>query len=231
MDKKKILIADDEENILDFVNRGLSDFGYDVTTASNGNDAWKLFAEGNPFDLLILDIRMPGMTGLDLCRRFRERFGFTTPILMLTALTTTDDIVYGLHAGADDYIVKPFKFMELIARVEANLRRADILKDKKALTCGDLRLDSHTHKACRGDISADLSQKEYRLLEYFILHQGEILSRRQLLKDVWDKDFDTATNIVDVYVRYLRNKIDDPFSDKLIHTIVGKGYCMKAFEK
>ncbi len=231
MDKKKILIADDEENILDFVNRGLSDFGYDVTTASNGNDAWKLFAEGNPFDLLILDIRMPGMTGLDLCRRFRERFGFTTPILMLTALTTTDDIVYGLHAGADDYIVKPFKFMELIARVEANLRRADILKDEKTLTCGDLRLDSHTHKACRGDISADLSQKEYRLLEYFILHQGETLSRRQLLKDVWDKDFDTATNIVDVYVRYLRNKIDDPFSDKLIHTIVGKGYCMKAFEK
>lgn len=231
MDKKKILIADDEENILDFVNRGLSDFGYDVTTASNGNDAWKLFAEGNPFDLLILDIRMPGMTGLDLCRRFRERFGFTTPILMLTALTTTDDIVYGLHAGADDYIVKPFKFMELIARVEANLRRADILKDEKTLTCGDLRLDSHTHKACRGDISADLSQKEYRLLEYFILHQGETLSRRQLLKDVWDKDFDTATNIVDVYVRYLRNKIDDPFSDKLIHTIVGKGYCMKALEK
>ncbi len=231
MDKKKILIADDEENILDFVNRGLSDFGYDVTTASNGNDAWKLFAEGNPFDLLILDIRMPGMTGLDLCRRFRERFGFTTPILMLTALTTTDDIVYGLHAGADDYIVKPFKFMELIARVEANLRRADILKDEKTLTCGDLRLDSHTHKACRGDISADLSQKEYRLLEYFILHQGETLSRRQLLKDVWDKDFDTATNIVDVYVRYLRNKIDDPFSDKLIHTIVGKGYCMKALER
>lgn len=230
MDKKRILIADDEENILDFVSRGLTDFGYDVTTVDNGNDAWELFKNGNPFDLLILDIRMPGMTGLDLCHRFRETYGFTTPILMLTALATTDDIVYGLHAGADDYIVKPFKFMELVARVKTNLRRANVLKEEESLSCGDLRLDSHAHKAIRGDITADLSLKEYRLLEYFIIHQGEVLSRRQLLKDVWDKDFDTATNIVDVYVRYLRTKIDDPFPNKYIHTVVGKGYCMKVTE-
>jgi len=224
---KRILMAEDEENISDFVSRGLSDFNYNVTVVNNGLDAWKLLEAGEHFDLVMLDIRMPGMMGLDVCQKIREQFGYDIPVLMLTALDTTDDIVMGLHAGADDYIVKPFKFMELLARIQAMLRRSGASKSSRSLSFGDLILDSSSHKAIRGDIEVELSIKEYRLLEYMIEHQGEILSRRQLLKNVWDKDFDTNTNIVDVYVRYLRNKIDDNFEQKLIHTVVGTGYCLR----
>lgn len=220
-------MAEDEENISDFVSRGLSDFNYNVTVVNNGLDAWKLLEAGEHFDLVMLDIRMPGMMGLDVCQKIREQFGYDIPVLMLTALDTTDDIVMGLHAGADDYIVKPFKFMELLARIQAMLRRSGASKSSRSLSFGDLILDSSSHKAIRGDIEVELSIKEYRLLEYMIEHQGEILSRRQLLKNVWDKDFDTNTNIVDVYVRYLRNKIDDNFEQKLIHTVVGTGYCLR----
>ena len=220
-------MAEDEENISDFVSRGLSDFDYDVTVVSNGNDAWAKLDVEQPFDLVMLDIRMPGMTGLEVCQKIRERFGYGIPVLMLTALDTTDDIVMGLHAGADDYIVKPFKFMELLARIQAILRRSDAAKSNHSLVCGDLRLEPVSHKAIRGQMEVELSIKEYRLLEYMMEHQGEILSRRQLLKNVWNKDFDTNTNIVDVYVRYLRNKIDDDFKQKLIHTVVGTGYCLR----
>ena len=220
-------MAEDEENISDFVSRGLSDFDYDVTVVSNGNDAWAKLDVEQPFDLVMLDIRMPGMTGLEVCQKIRERFGYGIPVLMLTALDTTDDIVMGLHAGADDYIVKPFKFMELLARIQAILRRSDAAKSNHSLVCGDLRLEPVSHKAIRGQMEVELSIKEYRLLEYMMEHQGEILSRRQLLKNVWNKDFDTNTNIVDVYVRYLRNKIDDDFKQKLIHTVVGTGHCLR----
>jgi DNA-binding response OmpR family regulator len=225
---KRILMAEDEENISDFVSRGLSDFNYSVTVVSNGLEAWQKLDAGEQFDLVMLDIRMPGMTGLEVCQRLRARFGYSIPVLMLTALDTTDDIVMGLHAGADDYIVKPFRFMELLARIEAMLRRSDAARGGRTLSCGDLRLDSASNKALRGDHEVELSIKEYRLLQYMMVHQGEILSRRQLLKNVWDKDFDTNTNIVDVYVRYLRNKIDDDFKQKLIHTVVGTGYCLRA---
>jgi DNA-binding response OmpR family regulator len=224
---KKILMAEDEANISDFVSRGLSDFNYDVSVVNNGLDAWKRLETGEHFDLVMLDIRMPGMTGLEVCQNIREHFGYDTPVLMLTALDTTDDIVMGLHAGADDYIVKPFKFMELLARIQAILRRSDAVKTNNSLVCGDLHLVSASHKAVRGNHEVELSIKEYRLLEYMMEHHGEILSRRQLLKNVWNKDFDTNTNIVDVYVRYLRNKIDDDFEQKLIHTVVGTGYCLR----
>jgi DNA-binding response OmpR family regulator len=223
-------MAEDEENISDFVSRGLSDFDFDVTVVGNGLDAWKRLEAEEPFDLVMLDIRMPGMTGLEVCQKIRERFGYDTPVLMLTALDTTDDIVMGLHAGADDYIVKPFKFMELLARIQAMLRRSDATKSTRSLVFADLHLDPASHKAIRGSREVDLSIKEYRLLEYMMEHHGEILSRRQLLKNVWNKDFDTNTNIVDVYVRYLRNKIDDDFKQKLIHTVVGTGYCLRAEE-
>jgi DNA-binding response OmpR family regulator len=132
----------------------------------------------------------------------------------------------GLQAGADDDMAKPFKFMELVARIEAHLRRKAENEAEADVTCADLRLDAVAHKAKRGDVETILSVKEFRLLEYFVRHQGEILTRKQLLKDVWDKDFDTNTNVVDVYVRYLRSKIDAPFDKKLIKTIVGKGYMM-----
>lgn len=224
---KKILMAEDEENISDFVSRGLSDFDYEVTVVNNGLTAWEKLQAGEHFDMVMLDIRMPGMMGLEVCQKIREHFGYNIPVLMLTALDTTDDIVMGLHAGADDYIVKPFKFMELLARIQAIFRRLDASPKSRSLECGDLSLNPSTHQAVRGNREMDLSIKEYRLLEYMMEHQGEILSRRQLLKNVWNKDFDTNTNIVDVYVRYLRNKIDDDFEKKLIHTIVGTGYCLR----
>lgn len=223
---KRILIAEDEVNISNFVGRGLQDFGYDVTIVADGNAAWEELEKGEAYDLLLLDIRMPGLSGLEVCERFRQRFGYQTPVIMLTALCTTDDIVAGLHAGADDYQVKPFKFMELLARINAHIRRKGELKNEQVLSCCDLTLDPVTHKATRANVEEYLSVKEYRLLEYFIRHQGEVLSRRQLLKNVWDKDFDTNTNIVDVYVRYLRTKIDAPFEKKLLRTIVGQGYMM-----
>lgn len=224
---KKILMAEDEENISDFVSRGLRNFDYDVTVVDNGTEAWRLLEEGYRYDLVMLDIRMPGMNGLEVCRRIRDTFGYMTPVLMLTALDTTDDVVMGLQNGADEYIAKPFKFVELLARIQALLRRAEHSRKGTDLVCGELRLDASSHKVYREDKEWDLSVKEYRLLQYMMEHEGEILSRRQLLKDVWDKDFDTNTNVVDVYVRYLRQKIDDGFEHKIIQTVVGTGYCLK----
>lgn len=220
-----ILMAEDESNIADFVSRGLSDFGYTVDTFADGTSAWEAIdSHPNAFDLLLLDIRMPGMTGLEVCEKLREKYGYKTPVIMLTALGTTDDIVLGLHAGADDYIVKPFKFVELVARIEALMRRTD--SKSKDIEYNGMTLDPTSHKVVSGGKTVELSTKEYRLLEYMVSHHGEVLSRRQLLKDVWDKDFDTNTNVVDVYVRYLRSKIDNAFGTKIIHTIVGVGYML-----
>lgn len=227
---KHVFIAEDEANISDFLKMGLEECGYTVSIASNGNDAWTMIEEGlsnHQYSILLLDIRMPGLSGLELCRKVRALYGFKVPILMLTALDTTEDIVAGLHAGADDYLAKPFKFVELLARIGSLMRRFSLMVESQNIHCGDLVCNPSTHRAVRGNLTVDLSTKEYRLLEYFIRHQGEVLSRRQLLKDVWDKDFDTNTNIVDVYVRYIRNKIDEPFPHKLIHTVVGVGYIMK----
>lgn len=221
---KRILLAEDEENIADFVCRGLECFGFNVDRTGRGDEAWEKLRESD-YDLALLDIRMPGMTGLEVCRRLRQERDFTMPVLMLTALDTTDDIVLGLQAGADDYMVKPFKFTELLARINALLRRAESCRQTAPLMCGDLSIDAATHKARRQNTEVELSTKEYRLLEYFLRHEGQTLTRRQLLRDVWDKDFDTNTNIVDVYVSYLRQKIDEGFEQKLIHTIVGVGYC------
>ena len=219
-----ILLVEDEINIASFIERGLREFGHTVTVAHDGTSGWELL-QNEAFDLLILDIIMPGTNGLDLCRQYRQREGYQTPIVMLTALGTTEDIVKGLDAGADDYLVKPFSFQELEARIKALLRRG---KESPALqlTCNDLVLDCNTRRAQRGEFTIDLTVKEYRLLEYFMTHQGTVLSRLTLLKDVWDKNFDTNTNVVDVYVNYLRNKIDKDFETKLIHTVVGMGYIM-----
>lgn len=190
----------------------------------DGNAGWELL-QNESFDLLILDIIMPGMNGLELCRMYRQRFGYHSPVVMLTALGTTDDIVKGLDAGADDYLVKPFSFQELEARIKALLRRSKEVPVQQ-LVCGDLILDCTLRRARRGNMDIDLTVKEYRLLEYFLLHQRAVLSRLTLLRDVWDKNFDTNTNVVDVYVNYLRAKIDKSFEDKLIHTVVGVGYMM-----
>ena len=222
----KIILVEDEINIASFIERGLREFGHEVSVAHDGNAGWELL-QNEPFDLLIVDIIMPGMNGLDLCRVYRQRFGYRSPVIMLTALGTTDDIVKGLDAGADDYLVKPFSFQELEARIKALLRRGKE-PPQQQLTCGDLVLDCTLRRARRGDMDIDLTVKEYRLLEYFLLHQGVLLSRLTLLRDVWDKNFDTNTNVVDVYVNYLRTKIDKGFENRLIHTVVGVGYMMNA---
>ena len=220
----KIILVEDEINIASFIERGLREFGHEVSVVYDGNAGWELL-QNESFDLLILDIIMPGMNGLELCRMYRQRFGYHSPVVMLTALGTTDDIVKGLDAGADDYLVKPFSFQELEARIKALLRRSKEVPVEQ-LVCGDLILDCTLRRARRGNMDIDLTVKEYRLLEYFLLHQRAVLSRLTLLRDVWDKNFDTNTNVVDVYVNYLRAKIDKGFEDKLIHTVVGVGYMM-----
>lgn len=220
----KIILVEDEINIASFIERGLREFGHEVSVVYDGNAGWELL-QNESFDLLILDIIMPGMNGLELCRMYRQRFGYHSPVVMLTALGTTDDIVKGLDAGADDYLVKPFSFQELEARIKALLRRSKEVPVQQ-LVCGDLILDCTLRRARRGNMDIDLTVKEYRLLEYFLLHQRAVLSLLTLLRDVWDKNFDTNTNVVDVYVNYLRAKIDKGFEDKLIHTVVGVGYMM-----
>ena len=222
----KILLVEDEINIASFIERGLREFGHSVSVCHDGDAGWKLLQD-EAFDLLILDIIMPKISGLELCRLYRQMYGYQTPIIILTALGTTEDIVKGLDAGADDYLVKPFSFQELEARIKALVRRGKDISVNQ-LTCDDLILDCNTRKAKRGELDIELTVKEYRLLEYFMTHQGMALSRTTLLKDVWDKNFDTNTNIVDVYVNYVRMKIDRDFNKKLIHTVVGLGYIMNA---
>ena len=223
----KILLVEDEVNIASFIERGLREFGYDVRVAYDGEAGWELMKQ-ETFDLLILDIIMPRINGLQLCRQYRQLCGYGSPVIMLTALGTKEDIVNGLNAGADDYMEKPFSFQELDARLKALLRRTGTELKHAAPTCGDLTLDPLGHRAVRGDLIIDLTVKEYRLLEYLIRHQGVVQSRLALLKNVWDKDFDTNTNIVDVYVKYLRSKIDKDFERKLLKTVVGVGYVMEA---
>ena len=199
----------------------------EVRVANDGQAGWELVQQED-FQLLILDIIMPKMNGLQLCKQYRQTYGYQSPVIMLTALGTTDDIVNGLDAGADDYLVKPFSFQELEARIKALLRRTGAEPAVPLLSCGDLTLDPSSHRAIRGKVVIDLTVKEYRLLEYLIQNQGTAQSRLTLLKNVWDKNFDTNTNVVDVYVNYLRSKIDKDFDHKLIRTVVGVGYMMEA---
>lgn len=222
----KILIVEDEVNIASFIKRGLHECGYEVTAAYDGEEAWQLIKQER-YDLFMLDIIMPKIDGLQLCKMIRQNLGYSIPILMVTALSTTDDIVSGLDAGADDYISKPFSFAELQARIRALLRRREGAKVNQVLQCGDLTLDQVSRRATRNGETIDLTVKEYRLLEYFMNNQKIALSRLQLLREVWDKNFDTNTNIVDVYVNYLRAKIDKNHDKKLIRTVVGLGYMME----
>ena len=221
----QILLVEDEVNIASFIERGLKELGHDVVVANDGESGWRQAQKGD-FGLLILDIIMPKLNGLELCAKYRQAFGYKTPVIMLTALGTTEDVVKGLEAGADDYLVKPFSFRELEARINALLRRTADAADVKVLKCGDLTLDCGRRKASRGTEAIDLTVTEYRLLEYFMTNQNVVISRMTLLKNVWDKNFDTNTNIVDVYVNYLRGKVDKNFNQKLIHTVVGVGYIM-----
>jgi len=219
----KILIVEDEPKVASFIKKGLEENHYIVETAYDGILADKL-AQQYKFDLFILDIIIPGLNGLELCKKLKK-YNSNIPVLMLTALGTTDDKITGFDAGADDYLVKPFEFRELLARVKVLLKKTDQSHDTvNKLIVGDLELDLDKKIARRGGLNIDLTAKEFSLLEYFMRNNGRILSRNDIAEKVWDANFDFGTNVVDVYVNFLRKKIDKGFDEKLIHTKVGFGY-------
>ncbi len=220
----RILLVEDEKKISDFIKRGLKEEGYAVDTASEGVQGYFL-AKTNEYDLILLDIMIPKMDGVTLCKKLRED-KVIIPVIMLTAKDTVSDKVKGLDAGADDYLTKPFAFEELLARIRAILRKKTDQKTTR-LQVSDLVLDLQTHKASRGSQEIELTTKEYSLLEYLMRNEGAVVTRTMISEHVWDIDFDTFTNVIDVYINYLRNKIDTGHKKKLIHTIRGRGYILK----
>jgi DNA-binding response OmpR family regulator len=223
-----ILIVEDEPKVASFIKNGLEENHYNAEIAYDGLSAEKL-AQQYKYNLFILDIIIPGINGLDLCKKLKK-LNSKIPVLMLTALGTTDDKIIGFDAGADDYLVKPFEFRELLARVKVLLKKDDQLYDTvNRLIVGDLELDLDKKVAHRGSLYIDLTAKEFSLLEYFMRNNGRVLSRNDIAEKVWDVSFDFGTNIVDVYVNFLRKKIDKGFDNKLIHTKVGFGYVFGDF--
>ena len=220
----QILVVEDEAAIARALADDFRSQGYDVDVATDGYTACEK-GRTNAFDLVVLDVMLPGKDGFDVCRDLR-RAGVRTPILMLTAKTATEDKVAGLDSGADDYITKPFAVAELLARVRSLLRRG-ALEKSTVLTCADLELDTVTHKARRHGRVIDLTAKEYALLEYFLRNRDRVLSRTIISEHIWDYNFDTGTNLIDVYVNHLRNKIDTGSERRLIHTVRGVGYVLR----
>lgn len=220
----KILVVEDEKKVASFIKRGLEEEDFSVDIAANGEEGLYM-AEANRYDLVLMDVMLPKKDGLTVIRELREK-GIKTPILCLTAKDNVDDIVAGLDSGSDDYLTKPFAFAELLARVRALVRRSG--EDRGAeVYFADLRLDPVTHKVWRGDKEIDLTAKEYGLLEYFMRSPNQVLTRTMIAEHVWDYTFDSFTNIIDVYVNYLRKKVDKNHDKKLIHTIRGVGYVLK----
>jgi len=220
----KILVVEDEKKVAGFIKRGLEEDGYQITVTHDGADGLKQALEGE-HSLLILDVMLPKKDGLTVVRELRAA-GKHMPVLILTAKASTEDVVAGLDAGSDDYLTKPFAFSELTARVRALLRREG--KDRGAeITFADLRLDPVSHKVWRGKTEIELTAKEYGLLEYLMRNTNTVLSRAMIADHVWDYAFDSFTNIIDVYVNYLRKKVDKDFPVKLIHTVRGQGYVMR----
>ena len=219
----KILIVEDEPKVASFIKKGLEEDHFDAEIAYDGLSAEKL-ARQYRYDLYILDLIIPGISGLDLCRRLKS-YNPDIPVLMLTALGTTDDKLLGFDAGADDYLVKPFEFRELLARVKVLVKKSgQTATSSNRLVCADLELDLDKKTAIRAGKHIELTVKEFTLLEYFMRNSGRVLSRNDIAEKVWDVSFDFGTNVVDVYVNFLRRKIDKGFDRKLIHTKVGFGY-------
>ena len=222
----RILIIEDDEAILSFLKRGLAYDGYEVDTAVDGQTGL-ILARDNPPDLVVLDWMLPGIDGLEVCRRLRT--GGHVPILMLTARETVTDRVQGLDAGADDYMVKPFVLDELLARIRALLRRAQPSKPN-IYSFEDLTLDTGTRQATRRERVIDLTAKEYELLEIFLRNPRRVLTREMIYDDVWGYDFGGESNIIEVYVRYLRQKLEQDGEPRLIHTVRGMGYVLREIE-
>jgi two-component system OmpR family response regulator len=220
-----VLVIEDEAKLAEVIARGLREEGYAADTAGRGEDAlW--MAQAASYDAILLDIMLPGVDGFEVCRQLRD-LGVWSPVLMLTARDAIDDRVNGLDAGADDYLVKPFSFEELLARLRALVRRAPA--ERPAIVAvADLRLDPAARRAWRGEVELDLSAKEFALLEIFMRSPGRVLSRSTLLDGAWDMAFERRSNIVDVYVRYLREKIDRPFGTDSLETVRGVGYRLRS---
>jgi two-component system, OmpR family, response regulator len=220
----RVLIVEDEVKLASLIRKALREQGMLADIAVRGEDAlW--MAAAAPYDVLVLDVNLPGIDGFEICRRLREE-GMRTPILMLTARDTVDDRIAGLDTGADDYVVKPFDFGELFARVRALARRGPVER-RPVLEVGDLRLDLATRTATRGGVEIPLSTKELQLLEVFMRRPGQVLSRFDLLERAWEIDYENRSNVIDVYVRYLREKIDRPFGVQSIETVRGAGYRLR----
>lgn len=228
---RKILLVEDESSVVSFITKGLSEEGYEVSVALDGPSGLQM-ALSNDFDLLILDIMLPGKNGLEVCKEVRRQ-NKKVAILILTALGTSENVVMGLETGADDYLIKPFKFIELLARIRSLLRRSDPTPlanestKENILRFSDLELNDYTKEVKRLDRLIALTSTEYRLLLLFMQNPRRVLSRADILERVWGVDFDMGTNVVDVYVNYLRKKMEVDKSKRLIHTLVGMGYVLK----
>jgi heavy metal response regulator len=220
----RILVVEDQPAVASFIIKGLKEESYAVDHAPNGNDALDLAGLGE-YDLIVLDVLLPGKSGIEVTKQLRGR-GNSTPILMLTAMDAIADRVRGLDSGADDYLTKPFSFEEFLARVRALLRRGDRQVLSK-LQLADLVMDPGRHEVTRAGRRIELTAKEYALLEYLLRNKGRILSRTSIIEHVWDLHFDSDTNVVDVYIRYLRKKVDEEHALKLIHTVRGVGYVLR----
>src|SRR5688572_1988032 len=226
MEEIKILLVEDEKKIAESLKKGLTEQHYHVEVAYDGIIGKKLF-ETFPFDLIILDINLPGMNGYDLCREIRKK-SEQIPVIMLTALSATDDKIEGFDAGADDYIVKPFDFKELLVRIRALLKRINQnMPSGNMLKVADLVMNLDSKEVTRAEVPISLTTKEFQLLEYLVRNKNRVVSRADIALNVWDIDFDTKTNVIDVYVNFLRKKVDKDFESKLIHTQVGMGYILK----
>jgi len=221
----KILLVEDDKGIARFVKKGLTENAFLVDSVSDGEGGVQLALQGS-YDLIILDILLPKMDGLEVLKRLRG-MSIQTPIVFLTAKDSESDVVLGLNSGADDYLTKPFSFNELLARIHALLRRGKRSSSPSQLRVADLILEVEGHRVFRGKERIDLTPKEYALLEFLMRHPGQIITRTMITEKVWDYHFDTSTNIVEVHVSHLRNKIDKNFEPKLLHTVKGIGYVLE----
>jgi len=221
----RILVVEDDKKIASFVSKGLKEAGYAVDVAQDGLDGLDLGLSG-VYDAAVVDIMLPGLDGLTLIERLRAKKN-NTPVIILSAKRTVDDRVKGLQAGGDDYLTKPFSFSELLARIQALIRRDTRVAESSTLTVGDLAIDLLAREAKRGDTVISLPAREFALLEYLMRHPGRIVSKTSILENIYDYSFDPQTNVVDVLVCRLRNKIDKDFDHKMLHTVRGMGYVLK----
>ncbi|MBV6881164.1 response regulator transcription factor [Epilithonimonas ginsengisoli] len=231
---KNIILIEDESSVVSFIKKGLQELEYEISVALDGSTGIKM-VENNDFDMIIMDIMLPDINGLEVCREIRKK-NKTVPILFLTALDSSENIVMGLESGGDDYLVKPFKFIELVARIKSLLRRSghssgtdsnEIENDENIYQFEDLTVNDYTKKVSRNGTEISLTSTEYKLLLYFLNNPEKVISRAEILEAVWGVNYELGTNVVDVYVNYLRKKIDSQDDNKIIHTVIGMGYVLK----